>query len=152
MKANELKTGNWVLNKETGSTYRVGEILRTGIRTTYVRQDTGKEHTSLIPYELLCGILLTPEIIQDKCGFTYVEGKASFEGLEVNLEPYYELSYMQLYKVLTNDERNLQYQLKIGNRFVAKTFSYLHQIQNLYYLLTQEELEIINWHRTTKYV
>lgn len=134
---NELRIGNIVKHSETGRAYSVGEILKTGIRSTYIREDTGTEHTSLISYDCIDGILLTPEILErcgfkrHKCGISGADMWQGMDGWSIN-NPLFsgwlfrgDGKYLRLTGYFNSD------------------IKYLHQLQNLYFALTNSEL-IIN--------
>ena len=113
IKANELRIGNWVNDKIGLVT--IGENGKINFADVY----------EPIP--------LTPEILE-KCGFKtnklqnlFKRVKEKTEGMksEIHLGDYY-------------DERKYYYLVGLNIRII-----YLHQLQNLYFALTNEEL-IIN--------
>ncbi len=124
IQANELRLGNMVLVYN-----QIVEVL--GI-------DEDKIETSAYFYDGMgCTggwlkeadpIILTPEILRE-CGF--------FK--ENNIHP--EHWDMKDYK-LTLSEVNDGFEVYASECTIGKAFKYLHQLQNVYYILTGEELEI----------
>jgi len=127
MKASELRVGNYVQTNYEGI-LQVVNVNSAGLE--YI--DAHKPNFSAIGrFELssVSGIPLTEEILL-KCGF--VEKKKWF------YKEKFLLGYM------TTDE-NLQAEWKFGGvegTWNLLNLKYLHQLQNLYFALTGEELEI----------
>lgn len=118
---NELRVGN-LMHVGNGIYERVLEILCDSI-TTETKQ-------GIFDFE---GIPLTPEILE-KAGFKYDEGMESYDlftssGL---------ISIATDYSFFIGDN-HLECGFAGGNKSLVK---YLHQLQNLYFALTGEELQI----------
>lgn len=125
IKAAELRIGNWVRN-------RYGDVWRiTGQDITWCSLKSHKYYW----------ILLTPELLL-KCGFVGIDSddlpKRTVYGIQVanNTALYYDEFCDKLW-YLSYEWNNNHFQ----NDFWAKP-KYLHQLQNLYYALTGEELKI----------
>ena len=103
----------------------VGEILLSGINHAickdYIRDKV------LYPFDNLSGILLTPELLK-KCGF--VENPVDY--FSIQSMPQLEFLNQGVdFKVFNSDSTILCF------------VKYLHELQNLHYLITKEEL-IVN--------
>lgn len=112
MKAHELRIGNWVI---TGSIPTIVDGLN---KSAYLDPDGDWYY-----YEAVSPIPLTPEILE-KCGFEqseYLVFKLGYFTLCFYSDGY---AYFQ------------------GERKVGIGYRNLHQIQNLYFALTGEELQI----------
>jgi len=116
MKANELRIGNWVLNKNG----RPIQIMR--------------DMFGVVP--LLEPIQLTPEVLE-KCGFVpNAIGQLAIEvlGIDTHLE------------LITIDDGYCYVNLNQINEFgnsqnvAIDRIRHIHQLQNLYFALTGEEL------------
>jgi hypothetical protein len=126
MKANELRIGNWVNTFETESKIvpeRITEIICT-------------DEIHLVNncrLEFYLPILLTPEILE-KAGFTKQYDKfviKDSDGHDLEFEGIDEDGILQPYPYYTG--------ANISEKAKPK---YLHQLQNLYFALTGEELSI----------
>jgi hypothetical protein len=124
MKANELRIGNWV--DVNGKFCKVESISHDGINYT---DETDHYEDQSYNYILWCSIFdpipLTHEILK-KAGFV------SFEDGWYGLTPFRK-GYMWTWNIY---DRHLQWN---GNIVPCQ---YLHQLQNLYFALTGEELNI----------
>jgi hypothetical protein len=121
MKSTELRIGNWVNGEFANGELKPFQIFRI---------DGNDDCYGLEP------IPLTPELLE-KCGFvrsqdedenslTLVNGRKTFKWVEGNDDDYF-----------------LIYQTDCGLDYnTAFELEHLHQLQNLYYALTGEELEI----------
>lgn len=102
----------------------VGEILLSGINHAickdYIRDKV------LYPFDNLSGILLTPELLK-KCGFVILGNS-----LYLNTGSF-EIQYYGIVLFL-----NIE-----GQLLPLPHINFMHQLQNLYYILTKEEL-IVN--------
>ena len=118
---NELRIGN-KLQKETGEIFTVLRLDNTN--DVLVEEQRG---LLSLGYNLF-GIHLTPEILE-KCGWVWNEECKSFEGKDVRMN-------------LEFREANSSYTMfnYILRAKIADKIFYLHQLQNLYYALTGEEL------------
>ena len=139
MKANELRIGNY-LQDQNGNILLVIHISTESIQTTVLDR---------IKYPLPNGwqmepIPLTPEILE-KCGFEndyknsgskwhkkqyFTDCKEAAEVMIINVNP--ENGRVAIY-----DEESYESPAMTG-----KSILYLHQLQNLYFALTGEELEV----------
>jgi len=120
IKANELRIGNWVLDDfsdDQPKPYRIEG------------DDISRAAVNGVPYS---PIPLTPEILE-KCGF-------EIRTLGDGITPIYSASLLTTKEFIINQI--------IGNWCYSpsKSFStpllYVHQLQNLYFALTAEELQI----------
>jgi len=134
MKSTDLRIGNWV--KEIGSEeFRVGEIDQYGI--SFILPNCEKVVTSrLMTYSRIKPIPLTEEWLL-KFGFEKIYS------LDDSYGPYlmdkigkYEDSEFFEYVVSSEDDSHG------GWNYYTKDVKYVHQLQNLFYSLTQTELEI----------
>lgn len=115
--ANELRIGNWVVYD--GGLHEIDAIWSYAINLKYVAGGIELKKISPIP--------LTPEIL-DKCGFI----KTGNEGECINCNRgilYIKFDHIGL----------VEY--RIGELWFT-TVHYLHQLQNLYWCLCGEELQI----------
>jgi hypothetical protein len=121
IKANELRIGNYILIN--GSIVRIGYGViqdvyqkNKGIRNQYLNTLTHEP------------IPLTPEILE-KAGFKFYEKSEMYE----------KDDFMDLHILYDNAGYCIKdYELNIWSPNIL----YLHQLQNLYFALTGEELEI----------
>ncbi len=113
IKANELRLGNWFLSKvKVPVQVEKGTIAYMCMRSYEI---------SKIKYE---PIPLTPEILE-KCGFVIETIYYEY--------PYFDFDIKSEYG---------KWQLYYNGDAIGIPFEYLHQLQNLYFALTSEELEI----------
>jgi hypothetical protein len=136
----EIRIGN-NLHDFNGKLVQVFSIKINNIRCIYKRIDTNTSHVSLYHNEELHRIPLTPEILE-KCGFK----KWGRDDMPRTLS--YELGSMQIFPSNTFCDFDgygfLHY--KLPNPIDGKDesarfkFKHLHQLQNLYYALTGNEL------------
>jgi len=119
MNNNELRIGNYVTDSKTGKVVTVDGIQFTGRVVTHDESyDDWKRGIESV------GIPLTPEILE----------KAGFEKGDIGYDNY-EKGY---YTVMVRGQG-----ITISNRHgYLATIKYLHQLQNLYFALTGEELPI----------
>jgi hypothetical protein len=121
MKANELRIGNWVNGEFANGELKPFQIFRI---------DGNDDCSGLEP------IPLTPELLE-KCGFvrsqdedenslTLVNGRKTFKWVEGN-----DGDYFLIYQTDCGLDYNTAFELE-----------HLHELQNLYFPLTGEELEI----------
>lgn len=130
MKANELRIGNWVLIN--GSATKVNSIDESGWINSYLNESSRERHIELTEVE---PIPLTPEILE-KCGFEY-------DKIDHVLEDEIELYKRAEFTLLLENNQFVycewgEYVDRIGIPLTS-----LHQLQNLYFCLTGEEL-IVN--------
>lgn len=118
--ANELRIGNWV-NFDTHNgvmPMRIESIRKEAISACFEVSYFDDEKTSPIP--------LTPEVLE-KCGFDYTESLHRLGELEIGYD--------------NEDFMLMQYSLRYKKAIILKV-KYLHQLQNLYFALTGEELTV----------
>lgn len=123
MKSNELRIGN-KLQKDNGKIFTVSRLDES--IDIQVKEERG---LLTLGYNLF-GIPLTEERLL-KCGFT----KSKLEGYDVH----FKYSHYLLHSGITA-LYNSEFSIKLDD--VARGIKYLHQLQNLYFALTGEELEI----------
>lgn len=123
MKANELRIGN--ITKQ-------GKVIELRENSARIEYFTTHKRTSLVFYSNLKPIELTEEILL-KCGFDVSKYSDTLFILELT-----EWSSIQvhLYKNKCATE------LSISKHSQVVEVYFLHQLQNLYFALTNEELEI----------
>lgn len=128
IQANELRIGNKVIYSNSNSFYTVTGIYEYGIDVEDEMEQTYMEYDCFEPIQLTEEILL-------KCGFKYtpcgIQGADMWQGL----------AYWDYKELHLRGDKNIKYPLKIQG-FINSEIKYLHQIQNLYFALTNEELEI----------
>jgi hypothetical protein len=124
MKSNELRVGNYIY---------YGQSIRhiTTIHDSPSRKCVGVDNM-LTELDIIQPISLTPEILE-KAGFE----KCGKESMKIGIKnnDYIEIDYVQNIAVITDYKDGLllaPYQQPL----------YLHQLQNLYFALTGEELPI----------
>jgi len=118
MKAEELRIGNILRDKYTGDNLIVLELTKDRITFDYITDK--KWQAEPIP--------LTEEIIL-KCGFEIEEGRFGNE---------YHLDDFILY---TSEQLSICF---CWDNFI-KDIKHLHQLQNLYFALTGQELDVKLW-------
>jgi hypothetical protein len=117
IKANELRIGNWVYYNGDGTPFKVLTIEDGGMSVESVDEETWIEYDQFSPIDL------TPEILE-KAGFAVPDGYQD--------------------TVLYNNGLMIDFHLgeyKVREHSKAPC-KYLHQLQNLYYALTGQELII----------
>ena len=132
MKANELRIGNYVRLFEKGF-YKVHTISRKVIQV----------HGDLIGGEVfdffnIQPIPLTPEILE-KCGFEYVTDWTVPDKRKHDCVTFLDLGYMYLASGMMGGGVTL---FQNDRRSTGTNIEYLHQLQNLYFCLCGEELEV----------
>lgn len=134
IKAHELRLGNCLLLSKDG---KYNEIIVNEIKEGYLTCHFGEYcivHYAPIP--------LTPEILE-KCGFVKEELFDKFEGREYI---FYKRSLLingdQQYLLYSNDSDNIMEICVNGSYAAAPKIKYIHQLQNLYFELKGEELDI----------
>lgn len=130
MKATEVRIGNLVKYHDDDTLFIVTKIDDLGIGVKNQDQETW------IEYECFSGIKLTKEWLV-KFGF-YVSDSEGYQGnsfteMSLGKKPY------AIFKLLRKDNDGWKFEssYKLGK---AGYIDYLHQLQNLYYALTGEEL------------
>ena len=128
MKAEELRIGNLVNFNDTIAT--VLELRENHARIEYMRSDTGMRYSTLVEYGRLEGVLITEEWLV----------KFGFKHKKTDKANCYTLNFFSLNFV--NDGRYK------GKTFIRvanfnpdiNNFLFIHQLQNLYFALTGQEL------------
>jgi hypothetical protein len=120
MKLSELRLGNWIMFSD--SKYK-GQFLQVEL-TFFQCYDITEEENEL-PFE---GVLITPEIL-GKAGFAYHSSKNG------------HIYYTHLGFTLLNSYGKWNFSYEQSKTY-GKSIAYLHQLQNLYFALTGEELNI----------
>ena len=115
MKANELRIGNWVKLDLVGTQNQVTQILERGVNCGSIG----------VLYEMVKPIPITEEWLE----------RFWYERVRMNIPDKYkkEGSNFQI----MYDERGFWVQYKYG----MKMINHVHQLQNLYFALTGEELQ-----------
>jgi hypothetical protein len=131
MQPNELRIGNWIRLKNAGGYSPYAKLCSTGNNIIHVEVDTEAVKGTYTSTEFanLEPIPLTTELLEN-IGFKH--GEYPIEGREV-----YFKSYNEGVKVVVEPASDPYYKTDIGKPLV-----YLHQLQNLYFALTGEELPI----------
>lgn len=112
-KTTELRLGNWVHSLETNSHVKITAIDEEGYIAINTITFDGQDDSMIDPIELTEEVLL-------KCRFVINDGIFEKEGI-------------RLFQV-----RNLYFR---GNFPIKSDIKTLHQLQNLYFALTNKELE-----------
>jgi len=118
IKATELRIGNKLLYTISGEPLRVGEVTQL-----YMAEGGGGAIDYHYPLSWAKPISLTPEILE-ACGFIKFKKNVWRKG---QLQWYSHLAYLK------NEDTDECY-------YIPTIVDYLHQLQNLYYALTGEEL------------
>lgn len=131
IQANELRIGNWLECSKEDGYMRVDNIMDEGINFS---GDTHHVH-SFYPYENLKGILLSPDVLK-ACGcsgnYPYnlkINDRWNIE-FRLSSQPY---DRCFLYSLDGDNEMGAPW-------LMLPHINYLHQLQNLFYLLTGTEL------------
>lgn len=142
IKVNELRIGNWIYQEDKDHPKRHYEISSC---YDIEKFDDFPEQGEPIP--------LTPDILEEKCGFSYmcVEGisrLSEYVGEEeekgdthnwtmsINQSDYCDRFRFEIVKW------GEQEYFTFSNQWLRIRIKYLHQLQNLYFALTNTELEI----------
>jgi hypothetical protein len=118
--APELRIGDFVYVDNSQQICTITEIKEKTVRVLYLRSDTGKNHNSIIEIVRIKPIPLTEEWLL----------KFGFEKYD-DMILYWELDDVTIW------EEKGKYQF-----FSDKNIKYVHQLQNLYFALTEKELEL----------
>ena len=127
MKASELRIGNWIQDIDPGDCYQVDEIKKNG----FVAGPLGVFPAGM---EFDYGITITEEWLL----------KFGFEKVCVSRQ---DDSFA--WEIVLNQKQIMLFyfpemMIKIKHSFQDKKYPFVHQLQNLYYALTREELTITN--------
>jgi len=140
IKANELRLGNLIrFNNFIGDERNVTVNARFFASMAGGRPFTeveGSNNAELNNY--YSGIVLTPEILE-KCGFEYVTDWTVRDKRKHDCVTFLDLGYMYLASGMMGGGVTL---FQNDRRSTGTNIDYLHQLQNLYYCLCSEELEV----------
>ena len=137
MKANELRIGNHIINDGC-----VCEILHLyGGTYNYCRLKTLQGGDIVALYDLIKPIPLTHELLE-KCGFSDKDYKSGYIGIEIKAGGMITDFVLTKPQVLGEFQKQFCWEYTAGNIPFFLKLEYLHQLQNLYFALTGEELEI----------
>lgn len=121
IKANELRMGNIINTKQFGIQTITGIICGSQVSVIHFSKTDHKLHCA----SFLCEpIPLTPEVLE-RYGLKNDDGYYHNEDYSFSIE-----------------ERDNEYFYEYDGRNIGKGCKYLHQLQNLYFVLTGEELEV----------
>lgn len=120
IKANELRVGNVISERDNHRIYKVLEILSNGVRVKY--WSCGE--TEIIPFSKIMPVQLTDEILE-QLGF---KKSCMYDWSKGNIE------------ILYNDFDEAQLSINEGEYAIGQKIKYVHQLQNLYFALMGEEL------------
>lgn len=130
IKVNELRIGNkLLLNNDVICT--INEIRYNFLRVTYLRKDVNREHTSLVEIYRFEPIPLTEEKLV-KCGFEFKE-RVSGKIKEYRTD---------ILSIFYNDNGIVSVNIGIQRIDDGKRIKHLHQLQNICFALSGEELNI----------
>jgi hypothetical protein len=125
--ANELRAGNWVNDVKGGGYNNPGYVKVISIGESVINEWQDMGFSGGASLKDIHPIPLTPEIL-DKCGFK----ERADTGLYSNGKNFFLHHYY-----LMDDEYCFRY-----NDYKSYPIRFLHQLQNLYFALTGEELTV----------
>ena len=132
----DLRIGNWVKQCFCNQIFRVEEIYRNG----YIEGEKGEGQCK---FDRIEPIPLTPEILE-KCGFKYIEGQRVYR-LSIDESDGVEINYSIKKGKIDFEEDSTIWFISCdpyeGHEFEWVPRS-LHELQNAYYFITHEELEV----------
>lgn len=145
IKATELRINNWVSEDALG--YVQVHSITPNVAFLIKKYES---ITHSINYENINGIILTPDILSDKCGFVQEGSEAGDDGaMELgNIQTDKKISFLWIPKKgrytpieskglwISRDYGNLQFKVDINQ------VKYLHQLQNVYFSIMGKELII----------
>ena len=129
MKANELRIGNYLYNTE-------GKIDVVNIQALEYLLKYGDT-----PFCQVKPIPLTPELLE-KCGFSDKDYKSGYIGIEIKAGGMITDFVLTKPQVLGEFQKQFCWEYTAGNIPFFLKLEYLHQLQDLYFALTGEELKI----------
>jgi len=132
IKANELCIGNLFVDATTGALLRVAFITEADVDYYIINQ-------SKVPLPIdwrAEPIPLTPQILE-KCGFE----KDKVTGDYWDMVDEYGCSKLN-FVIFHYEDGTFSIGSSLGEYSIGKRFMYLHQLQNLYFALTGEELTL----------
>lgn len=136
---NELRIGNYIYepNSEDKDPFKVWAIY----------SESGNEKINGYPISYFKPILIAPEILE-KCGFKKLWHLSQYEYTISIDEEINTLHFVfhgsEVFCCLSISEDNYDENINVGTFTASKALSiqFLHQLQNLYFALTGDELEI----------
>ena len=129
MKANELRIGNWIIEDETIYSYGISKTKRQiSLNDFRVSDDNWSDL-----WDMFKPIPLTEEILL-KCGFGKSDEHEMGHNYNETFGFYYDYHFKR-FRLECDDG------IKHGAE-MSLDIQFLHQLQNLYFALTNEELEI----------
>lgn len=137
MQANELRIGNLIQvnipNRINFPITRVSDIGLSGIKSNYL--DGTLAHISVAPFANISPIPLTPELLRD-LGFEVYTGANGRKAAYLMKDDFNRI-------ILINWYVNGRIDITIDGYYSRRKtpHRYLHQLQNLYYACTLQELE-----------
>ncbi len=138
MKVTELRIGNWVMfvpdNDKKYKNRRPVQIFELFSEDGFGALDKGRILSFCNESPTAEGIPLTPEILL-ACGFEYedMEDDSPYERWVCK-------DYKQLW--VWNYNKSKEWMFCLGDGFEQGDYKYLHQLQNLYFCLTGQELTV----------
>jgi hypothetical protein len=132
IKANELRIGNWIVSDNDDALYKIETIEKHGVMLFYCdvdKTDGLRQFECFSTFEEIKPVMLYDELL-GMCGFT--------EGYSGNEQTNYYLNNVEIIYSL-NVEPHFLYKRSLTT---FASFSSLHQLQNLYFALTGQELEV----------
>lgn len=134
MKANEFRIGN--LAKYKSQFLRIENLVKDEFWT--INRGDSAEVIKLSDIE---PIPITPEILK-KCGFSDNDYKAGYIGIDIKAGGMKTDFVLTKPQVLGELQKHFCWEFKAGAIPFFLELEFLHQLQNLYFALTGEELEI----------
>jgi len=135
MTKNELRIGNWVRHTNESGTFNI-QIKELREMEAVVSDDSDRGWN--FDYDAIEPILLTEKMLL-KCGFDRLEPN-------IGLISQSDIDNGELRTVATYVSKPLTYNISNGwwlyNKHMDIAPKYLHQLQNLYFTITEKELEI----------
>jgi hypothetical protein len=125
MDTKELRRGNWVLFEDNGTEFEVEQIFANGLDVRNSREAT------YIESEYFAGIPLTEEWLL-RFGFEYKDndGEPVLNHKNFGIDYYEFTDYGQWFVIM------------IKQSYVEIEIKYIHELQNLYFAVTHQELTI----------
>ena len=141
MKANELRIGNLIASGvKYNDTSVVGKVLSIGLEECAFEQIYCEcpESFEWFFKDNYCGIPLTPEILE-KCGFKKRRDGEYLYSIDLDKHISIVVNKDNFFPMLLQDAEFSGGELNV---YFCNLINYLHQLQNLYFALTGEELEL----------
>ena len=142
MKANELRIGN-LISHDRCDKFRIDEVRLTNegyILRMYVHRNTLTSYADMKLDEAK-PIPLTLELLK-KCGFTDNDYKAGYIGIDIKDGGMITDFVLTKPEILGEFQKHFCWQYNTGGIPFFLEIKYLHDLQNLFFTLKNEELEI----------